>query len=235
MKVTAKEKLTETLDNFNDMGIMQAIDNITAISYVIKVLEQNGMKFNARKVIAYGHSHGSYLGYLSNALSPGMFSHIVDNSAWLFPAYLSSSRQMKTLVGEMEIDIEFDYLASRLRFDKEILYLPHLYQKFDNRCNIVCYHGTTDNLISHVEKKQFCDQVANTTYHEISPERVDGKVFKSTNHGLDADFLHMFKLAMKDRTFEHGTDLRLEPVTIQTKSHRYSITYESGVPLLSVT
>ncbi|MGF9699809.1 hypothetical protein [Paenibacillus sp. MABNR03] len=62
--------LPESLYNFNDMGIMQALDNLTAIGIVEQILKDNNLNFNAGKVIAYGHSHGAYLAYLLNVLSP---------------------------------------------------------------------------------------------------------------------------------------------------------------------
>ena len=77
-------KFDEDLTNFNDMGIMQALDNISAIVTVIEIIKDNGYKFDESKIIIYGHSHGAYLGYLCNAFAPNLFSMIIDNSAWLF-------------------------------------------------------------------------------------------------------------------------------------------------------
>src|SRR4051794_1190502 len=52
--------IDESLDYFNDMGFMQAIDIITAIEAVRIILNENNLKCNERKVIGYGHSHGAY-------------------------------------------------------------------------------------------------------------------------------------------------------------------------------
>lgn len=48
------------------------MDIITALEAIkIKIiLKENNLRFNERKVIGYGHSHGAYLLHLSNRLAP---------------------------------------------------------------------------------------------------------------------------------------------------------------------
>ncbi|WP_309145130.1 DUF2920 family protein [Brevibacillus sp. HB2.2] len=230
--VAAYEKLNESMENFNDMGIMQALDNITAICYVIQILKENNLKFNPKKTIIYGHSHGAYLGYLCNAFAPNLFHLLIDNSSWLFPAYLNSERLLRHKIGNMLLDIAFKYAASTIDYDPEILHLPTLYKKFHNFCEIQSFHGTTDNLISHINKQQFCKSLKNCTYHEISEEKLDGITFQSTNHGLDADFLALFDYVMKNKSFEKSDELQLNPIHFQTKTRNYLFDYSSGIPLL---
>ena len=85
-------EMNENLDNMNDMGPMQAIDNITAILAVIEEAKKNGIVVNSKKVIIYGQSHGAYLAYLCNRFCPNMFSLIIENSAYIFPLYLDTGR-----------------------------------------------------------------------------------------------------------------------------------------------
>ncbi|MFS0575517.1 DUF2920 family protein [Sporosarcina sp. 179-K 3D1 HS] len=121
LPVTAK--LDETIDNFNDMGFMQAIDLLTALEAVQIILKENNLVFNEKKVIGYGHSHGAYLLHLSNRLAPHMFSYIVDNSAWIEPVYQSGNRYLFQGYGSMTLQTEFDYLAKRIIDDKKALNL----------------------------------------------------------------------------------------------------------------
>ncbi|WP_223869599.1 DUF2920 family protein [Paenibacillus sabuli] len=86
--------LNETVSNFNDMGIMQALDNITAVIIVSEFIKDNNLKFNAKKIIADGQSHGAYLAFLCNRFAPNLFSLIIDNSAWIVPAYLTLNRRI---------------------------------------------------------------------------------------------------------------------------------------------
>ncbi len=55
------------------MGIMQAIDNISAVICIMEIIKDNCYKFNRNKIIIYGHSHGAYLAYLCNAFAPNLF------------------------------------------------------------------------------------------------------------------------------------------------------------------
>ncbi|GED67592.1 hypothetical protein BRE01_12940 [Brevibacillus reuszeri] len=232
--VKAYEVLNESNENFNDMGLMQALDNITAICYVIQILKDNNLEFNTNKIIVYGQSHGAYLSYLCNAFAPTLFKLLIDNSAWLFPDYLLNERYLKHEIGDMFLDISFTYMASKLDNDSEILHLPTLYKSFNNLCHIQSFHGTTDSLISHIKKRQFCNTLANCMYHEISEDKLDGSAFQSTNHGLNSDFLELFHFVLNNKHFEKSTDLQLNPIQILTESHHYHFDYSSGVPALYI-
>lgn len=234
LNVTVNANLDgETLDDFNDMGIMQAIDNITAIVRVMAILYDNRYEFNAKKVIAYGHSHGAYISYLCNAFAPTLFSLIIDNSAWIYPMYLENNRYLIQKMNKFTLNIEFDYLAKKIGIDKELLSLAYLYSNFVNKCKIICYHGATDNLISNAQKSKFCEMVENCEYNEVSLDVVDGDIFKSTNHGLDADFLKLFDFtynkANKDFQKSNFIDLQND-VIIKTNNGEYLINYDHILP-----
>jgi hypothetical protein len=234
INVRVKEILHESINNFNDMGILQAIDNITALTYVIQVLKDNGLTFNTRKIILFGQSQGAYLSYLCNAFAPTLFTLLIDNSSWLFPAYLRSSRYLFTKVGNMTLQTEFSYFASKRTHDEELLYLPSLYRHMQNNCEIICFHGTTDQLIPYTEKRDFCNQIEHCIYHEIGSDKVDGDIFKSTSHGLDANFLKLFDYVYKNVDFSYGKDINLGPVTFETSEATYDVTYETGIPVLNI-
>lgn len=65
-EIIVKSNSHETIENFNDMGVMQALDNIVSTIKVIKYLQRKKLNFNTNKIIIMGNSHGSYLGYLCN-------------------------------------------------------------------------------------------------------------------------------------------------------------------------
>lgn len=236
INITARENLNENLDNYNEMGLIQAIDNISATVSVIEVIKDNGYKFNKDKIILYGHSHGAYLSYLANAFAPDLFSLLIDNSSWLFPSYLRSSRYVSNRYGNSILSVEFNYLAKTLDFDEEILYLPLLYEKFNNKCEIICYHGTNDNLISHRDKIILKNIIKNFKYNEIDDRKVDEKIFKSTQHGLGADFLELFYFAIKNHVFEFKDKPigKHRNIIYETKINRYKINYDNIVPILSI-
>lgn len=229
----------ENINNFNDMGILQAIDNITAVLNVINVLYDNNYSFNSKKIIIYGHSQGAYLAYLCNAFAPKLFSLIIDNSAWLYPVYLCKD-QRRTLynkVGNLTLITRFDYLAKRLIKDIELLNLPYLYSKFENKCKIISYHGTADNLINCQDKSAFCSKIRNCIYNEISQDEVDNIVFKSTNHGLDSDFIELFNYTINNFNidFEKHTTIDLQnEIIYETSKYKYVIDYRNIVPKINI-
>jgi len=229
----------ESISNFNDMGLLQAIDNITCVLSVMNILYDNDLDFNSKKVIIYGHSHGAYLAYLCNALAPTLFSLIIDNSAWLKPVYLSDDicRTVTQKIGKLTLTTFFDYLAKRIIKDTEILSLSYLYSKFENKCNIISYHGANDNLISCREKSYFCNGIDNCIYNEISEEKIDNIVFKSTNHGLSADFLKLFDFTMENFNIEFEKDNRIDllnEVSFITHKHKYIVDYNNVLPRIYI-
>lgn len=231
-----KENLSnENHMNFNDMGIMQALDNITAVIYVMSILYNNNHKFNSKKIILYGYSHGAYLSYLCNALAPHLFSLLIDNSAWLFPVYLKDNRIVFNKIGKMNLDIEFDYFAKNINFDEELLNLSTLYNKVENNCNIVSYHGNNDNLINNKIKESFCSKLNYCIYNEISEKNIDGVIFKSNGHGLGADFLNLFDYTIKNLEkfnikFEKDNSFYLPNLGVSTNQNNYMINYDNLFP-----
>lgn len=234
----AEAVLNENSKNFNDMGIMQAIDNITAVLSVIDTLNNNGYIFNKRKIILYGHSHGAYLAYLCNAFAPTLFSLITDNSSWLYSKYIHDIRILYNTIGKIEMKVRFDYLAKKIIKDTKILNLKWLYSNFENNCNIICYHGTTDKLISYLDKKEFCNNIKKCKYQEISENKIDNVIFKSTSHGLDADFIKLFEYTMRngDIKFEKSNSLELlDEVIFCTEKNKYIINYCNLIPKISIS
>lgn len=236
INLNVKEDLSgETLKNFNDMGIVQALDNITAVLKVMDIIYNNQLNFNTKKVIIYGQSQGAYLSYLCNRFCPGLFSNIIDNSSWLYPQYLLSNRCLSYKVGNLNLNVEFEYLARKLNLNDKIYDLKYLYESFTNNCDIISFHGTTDNLINNKEKREFCSKIKKCLYNEIDADRVDGEIFKSTDHGLGADFINLFDYAYNKLVFEKDLFLNLpNEVIIKTDNHEYSINYNNILPILAV-
>ncbi|SET66327.1 DUF2920 family protein [Paenibacillus sp. NFR01] len=226
------EIVKESLSNFNDMGLMQALDNITAVMIVAEIIKDNNLKFNANKIIAYGHSHGAYLAYLCNMYAPDLFSLIIDNSAWLLPSYIRSNRYLY-IDGD---PLVFNYYAKWVIKDYQIINLPFLYKNYANRCVIHSFHGDNDNLISLNEKRDFCRMIQNCFLHEITSEKVDNIIFKSNTHGLNADFLLLYDQIMSnvDIKFNKESNFNLKNHKIETSKFIYSFDYSNIIPLLKV-
>lgn len=224
----------ETPFNFNDMGLMQALDNITAVISVMEIIKDNRLSFNNGKIIIYGHSHGAYLAYLCNAFAPSLFSLIIDNSAWIFPLYLLVNRELFFSSGEK---INFNYLATSIVPDPTILHLPTLYNKIENQCVINSYHGSGDTMITIQQKRDFCSHIEKCKLHEITSDKVDNRVFRDNSHGLNADYLLMFDYVMSqvNVNFQHREELVIGNQRIETSGFEYFFDYSNQLPLLRIS
>lgn len=233
--LTCKANINENLTNFNDMGVMQAVDNIKSVLAIKDYLSNNLLNLNYNKVIVYGHSHGAYLSYLCNAFAPGLFTLLIDNSAWLLPAYLEKDRLLHYQNGDALLTVQFQYLAKETCPDKQILTLPSLYKQFKNNCNIISFHGVTDELVNHLEKRNFINSIPKANYYEVSEYRLDGRIFNSTNHGLGADFLELFAYVMDELYNEQWINPSSDKFSLpdntsyRTERFQYTFNYHKGV------
>jgi len=235
LRLPMSEILDENNENFNDMGFMQALDLLTALYAVKIILKDNKLSFNQNKIIAYGHSHGAYLAYLCNRLAPRDFTLIIDNSAWVKPAYLYVNRYVFNSIGKMTLHTEFSYLAKKLNYDKDILYLPYLYKGFQNSAQIWCFQGKDDNLVSSQEKEQFCREIGVTNFWVIGESEVDHKRFYSTGHGLDADFLELFRAVIENvKWIEKSTNYVNEKTVLTSNKMEYIVDFDYGLPIMSL-
>lgn len=233
--VNAKAVINENKSNLNDMGPMQAIDNLTAIKVVMDILEENKLKYNKNKVVTYGHSHGAYLSYLCNAFSPNLISTIIDNSAYLYPRYLDKERTLYDNIGKMTLDIKFDYLIKQIVLDKEIYDLNKMYSSFNNNARVICFQGNNDFMITSKEKKEFINLINNGTIEVIDDDRVDADIFKNCNHGLGADFIKLFEYVHEKYGFDYeNKQCVYEDIEYKTCKYTYTISYKSGIPTLDM-
>lgn len=234
----------ETWDDFNEMGIMQAVDNVIATLSVIYVLQNKSVELNGERMFLYGHSHGAYLSYFCNRIAPGLFTGLFDNSAWLTPVYVKKGRKVPNKVSlsswgkeEINMNICINYFVASMKERVDVFNLQQLYADFKNRCNIVSYHGVDDELLDYKEKEVFCHDIAKCSLQIISEQEVDGMMFKSTKHGLDADFLKLFDFAMSEQRFSKkksgGRNIEIEDsVEFATDLYQYTVNYSSGLPVI---
>lgn len=231
-EVIIQSSLNETLENFNDMGVMQVIDNIMVTLKVIKYLKRKKFKFNANKIMIMGNSHGSYLGYLCNAMCPGLYTHILDNSAWVYPEYCSANRVIMMSKENLDIKVLYIYKVKNMKSEIIGLRLRTIYRSLDNKCKIVVYHGADDTLISVEDKYNEIKNIKNVDINIITKDKIDGVIFKSTEHGLDADFLKLFDKFHKEycMNIELRGDINIDD-TVNIPGG-YFIDYTSGIPII---
>lgn len=224
--------LNETLDNFNDMGVMQVIDNVMVTLKVISYLKRKKLKFNSNKIMIMGNSHGAYLGYLCNAMCPGLYTHILDNSAWVYPEYCRRNRVLMMVKDNMNAKVLYSYKVKDMSSKIIGLRIRNLYKYLDNTCKIVVYHGINDKLISLEHKYEEVKNIKNINFNVISEDKVDGVIFKSTLHGLDADFIKLFEKFYKDNCIDFSLREDINICDTVNIAEGYFIDYTSGIPIV---
>lgn len=225
--------LDESPSNYNDMGPVQAMDQLIALKVVSDILEDNHYSYNKHKVIAYGQSHGAYLAHLCNCYMPGVFSAIIDNSSYLQPYFMEHSRDFLFSVSDYQIVKQIQYMAAGTPKDNYLYSLPYLYGRFSNQAQIIAFQGEEDNMTTPKEKEEFLNMVPHTHYELIDSSRVDKDIFHSTFHGMDADFLKLFAYVHQHYTLENSSPcLEFKDRLIQTPDTTYSISLEDSIPIL---
>lgn len=226
----------ETLENYNDMGPTQAMDQLIALKVVSDILEQNNYTFNKRKVIAYGQSHGAYLAHLCNCYMPNIFSAIIDNSSYIRPYFLTHTRDFELNAPHFTIIKEISYLASRIENDIQLFDLSYLYKKFNNTANIIAFQGSDDNMTTPKDKQQWLSAIPNSHYEYIDTSRIDHHIFHSTLHGMDADFIQLFSYVHNNYVLESKNNcLQFKENFINTENFTYHISTEDGIPVMYKT
>lgn len=184
--------LKESLAVYNEMGLIQAMDHLVALHKLQSLLKEQGAGYDAENILLYGQSHGGYLSYLCNALEPGLFSGLIDNSAYLFPYYMDIDREM---FGESQIFSLrklYHFLVRDIVDDRRVYDLSYWYDSFDNQCRILSFHGKGDTMIPVERKQDFIENIPYTELVMVDEEKADGNLFSSCQHGLDADFIKLF-------------------------------------------
>lgn len=233
-KILWKEDLDESLEDFNDMGIMQAVDVVTAVFFVFQKIDV----INTNRVILFGTSHGGYLAHLANVICPGVFSHMIDVSGYIKPFYLENYRMMTfDSVPGIVLEVLYDYIIRKnpeIGYWNELYKLDYLYTKIDNSCHILSIQGTHDWMYDYREKQNFIQTIPNAEMLLIDEEDVDGVIFKDTDHGVGLDYIKFLNLYIPviDEQMEVCNELMIndvvnigEDICISYRNNRPEIEY----------
>lgn len=192
----------ESLDDFCEQGLFQALDNLRALKGVMDLLRCQGCVYNENRIIAYGYSQGAYLALLCNALKPFLFSGILDNSGPVYPVYLYRPRVCSGIWKDREtgegrkLYVYVEYKGQHWIDDMEVYNLRRLYSQFHNHAKIISFHGEGDGIVPLKEKMNFGSKVENLHFYVVGESDVDGKVFQNIQHGMGSDFLEFFYLVV---------------------------------------
>lgn len=145
--------------------------------------------------------------------------------------YLYKNRYLSKGVGNASFSIEYDYMAKSYIKDKNALSLHKLYAQFKNGAYIYSVLGTTDNLVNIQDKKTAIAKLKYTKFETIDSKKNDGEIFKSTNHGLKADFLKFFDYVMEKIPNHQNKNKLIENYIVASSQTRIAVDYSTALPL----
>lgn len=226
----------ETIEEFCDMGIMQALDIVTATKECCRYLREQKREVNPGKIIIFGTSHGAYLAYLANLICPHLYKYIFDVSAYLTPYYIHHTRLLETKYPDMTMYLEikqFLYEHPEVCYDQRLYDLDFLYRNTQNNCRIIALQGTNDWMVDYRKKEEFIQSLGGQAQIMlISKTDVDGILFKHADHGLGMDFFQFFKMIMPILHWNGGYHMAETPekVRVGNEEAYIIIRYEDEMP-----
>ncbi|MFR4351741.1 MAG: DUF2920 family protein [Roseburia sp.] len=234
-----EQKTGETEKEFNDMGVMQALDIVNATLSVIYYLQEQYSSVNTKKVILFGSSHGAYLAHLANLICPRLYASVLDISGYLKPYFLDHIRDVIVRSGDVRVIVKFRYFLHQhpeYRYHNDLYDLRFLYKNRNNTCKIIAFHGKDDRMVDYREREAFIGQLDSAEMLLIDRGDVDGTLFGNARHSLETNFFVLFDMLMPmlDSILrEHSEEVKLEKGVVLGDAHAFiKISYEGGLPML---
>lgn len=203
---------TEAYHKYSSFGFMPAIDHLSVLSEIL-----NNFNIDRRNIMAFGTSYGGYVASLMAKYAPQTFSLVIDNSGFCLsqlqeilggkfggatgsiPRYLNGRRyeipiNASTLWSTDETsDLYFSDAHKQIR---NLLIEEHRVKSNTMYC---CYHSVKDDLVPISLKDKMYEILSkyNSTYYKRVEEKdIDGKLFKTSEHGMNASLRKMFDYSM---------------------------------------
>ena len=238
--------LQPTKDEYNNFGIMQALDIINSIYFVRK----NSAKFKLSKTpktLLFGTSHGGYLGFLCAKFAPWLIDAVVENSGYVVvPLRFYSVGKDIDFVQFCEVETNSFENITLCTFTKTHFTadtnLPNFFckarldirnplnesqlktqAKHQNKPIFVSYHSVRDGLDSAQNKEKFFQILQNSGFEASlrvvkDESEIDGKFIKNLEHGMGMSMKSLIKKELPPLLARHFTHEKDEKREIAYKS-----------------
>ena len=238
-KLVFTASLQPTKNEYQNFGLMQALDILNALCFVRKNHAQFKLK-KTPKTLLFGTSHGGYLALLCAKFAPWLIDGVVENSSYVSTCFLYIlNKQIDyekylelTGCGNNNLLVNFTtksfwtqnknspYFFSpahakiRSVFDEEHLKTSTLHHK----PLYISYHSAQDRIALPQEKYKFYESLRNLGYnatlHLIKDEsEIDGKFIKNLEHGMDMSIKMLIQKELPPllaQEFKHEKDEKRE-------------------------
>lgn len=202
---------------YQSFGLMAALDCIAVLA---DLLRRSPLRRD--RLHLFGSSYGGYVACLVLKFMPNTFHVIVENSGFV------AARPAEMANGEFDV---YNWLviaglrapvreaspwtfrdpASRYFAGPSIMAIRDctIVEHFASSRSLVhSYHSIEDEMIPISEKRQFWEALAPTAMvrtAEIGPNMIDGRLFKTLAHGMEASLVGLMGDAMKEVPFTAAT------------------------------
>lgn len=197
---------------YHNFGLLPAIDNLMVLGQVL-----NKYEVNQRRIIAFGSSYGGYISILMGKFAPHTFSTIIDNSGFsrIRPEDILDSEivcegnairtyKINDKVYNFQVSVKNPwtikhedspyYLSDSCRRIRSLLVKEH---RINSETRYYIFHSPEDQVAPISDKDTAVEVLglSNQVYYKrISPEDIDGRLFKNLSHGMNASLREMFDL-----------------------------------------
>ena len=250
--------LQPTKNEYNNFGLMQALDIINAIYFVRK----NHAKFKLAKTpktLLFGTSHGGYLGFLCAKFAPWLIDAVVENSGYANAPFrmlglgkyidylkiqewsMKPSENIGLIVfTKTHFNRDKNSLNCYTEAHNKIRSLPefdHLQtQASCHKAVFVSYHSTRDFDIALLEPKErlytMLEKLGfNTNLTIIKDEsEIDGKFIKNLEHGMGMSMKSLIKKELPPLLAMHFTHEKDEKreITYKSENLEYKFKEKAG-------
>lgn len=195
-----------------NFGVLQAMDHLA----VLGALRARGVRFDERRIAAIGSSHGGYIAHLIAKIAPSTLAAVIDNSSYVQAPYaylgLGVGQEMVWEVGGVRLVCRVKSpwtLASRSAagfFDRnrELIrdagFPPHIAAMALQGGRVgprFFMHTSAHDTLARPEDKRRQQQALtaaglDATLEIVTPEMIDGALFKTLDHGMNASLRRLF-------------------------------------------
>ena len=238
-KLVFTASLQPTKNEYQNFGLMQALDILNALCFVRKNHAQFKLK-KTPKTLLFGTSHGGYLALLCAKFAPWLIDGVVENSSYVSTCFLYILNKQIDYEKYLELTgcgnnllvnfttksfwtqnknspYFFSPAHAKIRsvFDEEHLQIYASYHK----AKIISYHCINDTVIAPVSQKQAFHNALkklgfDSTLHIATQKDIDGKFIKNVNgHGMDMSLKMLIQKELPPllaRDFKHEKDEKRE-------------------------
>ena len=230
--------------SYLSFGLMPALDQISMIGQVLKNYQLHQNRF-----YLFGTSYGGYITSLLLKLMPQTFHSAIENSGFSKVDknelnYYESNRRINKYKSHNGISYslvpkpfwtlkEQDHRHYFRPAFENIRDLTLQHHWSDSKTSLYCLHGKLDRVASYEEKKQFCEvraKYAPTTLITIEEKDIDGRLFKTLDHGFNASLKSLFDYIAQKADFNKETDDltdfdRESSLTFDCQDHQYQMKF----------